>query len=143
MKNKKTLAIIGIIAGIAAIICGIVMLSLSVGGYYTYTEEVAFGGDFYTEIHSAVRNAAYNAGGVCNAVESLSEIVRLGFGLIFIIGGIVIACSFGMKIDSTSENIENNEEEYNEDEKFYKESVYENAGESDELAEETQESEEV
>lgn len=143
MKNKNTLAIIGVIAGIAAIICGIVMLSLSVGGQYNYTPGITFGGDFYTHIYSATQNAANNVGGVYFAVEDLFNIIKLGFGLIFIIGGIVIACSFGMKIDSTSENIENNEEEYNEDEKFYKESVYENAGESDELAEEAQESEEV
>lgn len=77
MKTRK---ILFIIIGVAAIIAGLVCFVLDTG---SYERNVTYGGDAYTGIQNASAQAANN-------IQLLSVIVKTGFGISFIIIGLIL-----------------------------------------------------
>lgn len=97
MKTKKGFAIIGIIMSIGAIITGICILAMSGG---LYTRYASFGGDFYTYIYEATSRATDN-------LKNLIKVVKVGFGMLFMLGGCGGIASFGIKLGEAQSAIDN------------------------------------
>ncbi|MBR7082203.1 MAG: hypothetical protein IKI49_05845 [Oscillospiraceae bacterium] len=79
--NRRIFSIIIAIVGIVAIIFGIICLCSDSGGYES--NEI-YGGDAYTGIQNASAQTARN-------VRVLGNIVKMGFGFVLIVSGLVLA----------------------------------------------------
>ena len=95
---KKISALMGLAAGLLAILIGILILSGSIGGntsYYAYSEYIssidsgrtAFGADFYTYVNNNAANAVTAVKNTTNAVEGVGESLEDLFHLVRTIGG--------------------------------------------------------
>jgi hypothetical protein len=87
--KKNFWYIIGILAGVAAIVVGIVFLCES-GTYIG--RSYSFGADFYTEIYAVARNVGY-------AINNAFMGIMSAFGWLFILGGLVDICVFASKVE--------------------------------------------
>lgn len=108
---KKKLAIVGIFIGLASIVVGILSLTGDLFTYhfapprYDYGYE-RFGADFYTYVSNNAAMAAYEA-------SNLNNNFTTAFGIMFILFGSVISCSFGIifascNASTVAHNIYNN-----------------------------------
>lgn len=93
---KKSVSVIGMVAGVAIIVLGIVLAtgSSSIDFNGVYAESLKFGGDFYTEQHSATAKAVNN---INNLGKSLEEALHFAFivgGMITSAIGLAITCYF-------------------------------------------------
>ena len=99
MKNRnRFFPVVGIIVGVVSIAFGIVMLNMNSGvntGYEWY------GGDAYTGIQQAGADAAAN-------VKRLTEVVKLGFGLLFMSSGIGLLSVSGYRLKKGNDEVKNN-----------------------------------
>lgn len=84
---KKTISVIGILAGVLSVIFSFVTFGMSVG--YSESSKM-YGGDAYTGIQQASAQSANN-------IKQLAEIAKLGMGAILLIGGLALILYFAMK----------------------------------------------
>jgi hypothetical protein len=95
---KKISALMGLAAGLLAILIGILILSGSIGGntsYYAYSESISsydsgrttFGADFYTYVNNNAANAVTAIKNTNNAIEGVGESLEDLFHLVRAIGG--------------------------------------------------------
>ena len=91
IRSTKFWNTVGIVAGIAVIILGIVLASLPLTTFSTVSsEDVSFGGDFYTYQYKATRNAAINAAVTANNLREIGRMLSLYMGLAFVVAGVII-----------------------------------------------------
>ncbi len=77
------LCIIGIALGLLCVLNAFVdgvFFGFDYYGYPRYVSAVAFGGDFYTEIHDATSMAANNVADVVDVLENLAGIIQVMLG---------------------------------------------------------------
>ena len=96
--RKNIWNLLGMLVGVAAIIVGIVFLQREFYGA-SMLDDIAFGGDFYTEIY----NAARRIHGLLTHLNDFIEFVKRGFAWTFIFFGCVDICVFGHRLCSTVE----------------------------------------
>ncbi len=81
---KIVICAIGIFMGVLLLINGFTKSDLFFGidfhEYASYPDKVTFGGDFYTEIHDAVRIAAYNTSKIIDMLGSCLQTFAIAFG---------------------------------------------------------------
>ncbi len=101
---KKAFNVIGILAGIVIIICGLYLIFQFDVHYlgdlaYGYT----FGADFYTEQYSATMKAANNIKELGEYLDEVFSFASIGMGLITASIGAAITCYFGSKLCDMNE----------------------------------------
>ena len=96
--RKNIWNLLGMLVGVAAIIVGIVFLQREFYGA-SMLDDIAFGGDFYTEIY----NAARRIHGLLTHLNDFIEFVKRGFAWTFIFFGCVDICVFGHRLCSAVE----------------------------------------
>jgi len=83
MKRNSILNIIGIVIGLCILTAGIICFLSPADHYHTVTvDDAAFGGDFYTEIYSAVQTLSDNTAVAANNIRELGESLAFYFGAI-------------------------------------------------------------
>ena len=102
--NKKTISLMAMIVSLAIVLCGVLVISGSMGGdtsyasgSYAYDSGYAeFGADFYTyvsnnaaEAASAARTTAANIGDIAELLKNVCGVFLMGFGMLSL-------CFFGM-----------------------------------------------
>lgn len=98
LKSVKFWNMVGVIAGIAIIILGIVLACTPADSYVTSTsKDVKFGADYYTYQYEASRNAAGNAAVAANNLREVGEKLALYAGLLFIVIGLLTTIKYAKK----------------------------------------------
>lgn len=100
MKNFRS--ILFSFVGVLSILLAIVCFNKNTG---SWASSSIYGGDAFTGIQNASAKSANN-------VQTLSEIVRFGFGSVLLVGGLVllvVAIPEGKKSETNSELSHNNE----------------------------------
>lgn len=92
---KKIVKILGVLTGILSMILGMVVWGMSTG---SYESSVTYGGDAYTGIQNASAQTANN-------ITCLADIMRMGFGSLLFVAGIVTIFAFILvKADKEQKN---------------------------------------
>ena len=90
MVKKNWSVYVGMLAGIALVVVGVVFLT-DFKMYYGNIKAVTFGGDFYTQIHEVTTHAA-------NTLREIYEMVRIACGTIMVTLGIADVAAFAGKL---------------------------------------------
>lgn len=98
LKSVKFWNMLGMIAGIAIIILGIVIVLTPADSYTTSTSiDVKFGADYYTYQYEASRNAAGNAAAAANNLREVAQKLALYTGLLFVVMGLLTTLKYAKK----------------------------------------------
>lgn len=97
-REKKTWNLIGMLVGLAILICGMVFATTPPESYSTdSTDYATFGGDFYTYEYDATRVAASNAAVTAANIRELGKFLAHGFGATLIATGALTFVCYGKK----------------------------------------------
>ena len=97
-REKKTWNLIGMLVGVAILMCGMVFATTPPESYSTDSADYAtFGGDFYTYEYDATRVAAHNAAVTASNIRELGRFLAHGFGAVLIATGALTFVCFGKK----------------------------------------------
>lgn len=99
LKSVKFWNMVGIIAGVAIIVLGIVLACMPADSYTTQTnnKSVTFGADYYTYQYEASSNAATNAAAAANNLRQIGEKLALYAGLLFVVIGLLTTIKYAKK----------------------------------------------
>lgn len=109
-RKEKTWNLIGMLVGLAILICGIVFAANPPESYSTDSADYAsFGGDFYTYEYDATRVAARNAAATANNIRELGEFLAHGLGAALIAAGALTFVCYGKKFYTETEAVQKEE----------------------------------
>ncbi len=95
-KIKVIICAVGMLMGVLLLFSGFTGLGLFFGknfsGYGSYPDSAVFGADFYTEIHDAVRNAAYNTNKIIDMLGSCLKTFDIAFGSFMLLINSFVLC---------------------------------------------------
>ena len=98
LSEKRIWNLIGMLVGLAILICGIVFAANPPESYSTdSTDYATFGGDFYTYEYDATRIAARNAAVTANNIRELGKFLAHGLGAVLIAAGALTFVCYGKK----------------------------------------------
>ena len=100
INKEKAFSALGIISGIISIVFSIIVFCMDNG---SWENSLQYGGDAYTGIQNAAAQTANN-------IQALSDIFKIAFGAVLLVGGIVLICVFGLKMVKLSEEKGNDTE---------------------------------
>lgn len=110
---KKVFPIVGILAGVALIITGIVCLAGGMGGnastassagYLYDSGYTTFGADFYTYVSNNAQEAASAARTAANNLASIARLLKNSLGILMLCTGLLSVCHFGRGLDAKAAN---------------------------------------
>lgn len=97
INKEKAFSVLGTISGIISIIFSIIVFCMDNG---SWENSLQYGGDAYTGIQNAAAQTANN-------IQALCDILKIAFGAVLLVGGIVLICVFGLKMVKISEENKN------------------------------------
>ncbi len=103
--NKKTLSLVGTVAGVLLVVMGFLMLVGAFGGHTSYYSTApydydsgyaTFGADYYTYSVNNAAEATDAAQAAASNARELVKITKVFFGLIMMAVGLFATCAFGI-----------------------------------------------
>lgn len=89
-NKEKGLLVLGMLSGFVSIIFSVIIFCMDNG---SWENSLQYGGDAYTGIQNAAAKTANN-------IQALCDVLKIGFGALLLVAGIVIVCCFALKIKS-------------------------------------------
>lgn len=99
MKDVKTWDKIGFAIGLVILVVGCIFLVSTMEHHSTWiSESASFGADYYTYSYDSSRDISMNTAATARYLASIGEMVKKGFGFLFMSVGALTTVFYGKKV---------------------------------------------